>query len=126
MGANMGSEQFYIQNMGSEQGPYTISQIQTMAASGHVKASTLLKQENGSWFPASEMPGLLSDKDWLVALLLSIFLGGFAVDRFYLGHIGLGILKFVTCGGCGIWSLVDIILIALGNVKDAEGRPLKR
>lgn len=122
----MTGETFYIQQMGNEQGPYTIRELQSMAAAGHLKATTLLKQEGGTWFPASELPGLFSDKDWLVALLLSIFLGGFAVDRFYLGHIGLGILKFVTCGGCGIWNLVDIILIAIGTVRDAEGRPLKR
>ena len=63
-----------------------------------------------------------SDKDWLVALLLSIFLGGIGVDRFYLGYIGLGILKLVTCGGAGIWGIIDIILIAMGKMKDAEGR----
>lgn len=63
-------------------------------------------------------------KDWLVTLLLSIFLGSFGVDRFYLGHVGLGIGKLLTFGGCGIWWLIDVILIALGNVTDAKGRPL--
>jgi TM2 domain-containing membrane protein YozV len=65
-----------------------------------------------------------SDKDWLVALLLSIFLGGIGVDRFYLGYIGLGILKLVTCGGMGIWSIIDIILIAMGKMNDGQGRPV--
>jgi hypothetical protein len=63
-------------------------------------------------------------RDWLVALLLSIFLGTFGVDRFYLGHVGLGIGKLLTFGGCGIWWLIDVILIAVGNVTDSKGRPL--
>jgi hypothetical protein len=65
-------------------------------------------------------------KDWLAALLLSIFLGQIGVDRFYLGYIGLGVLKLLTAGGCGIWWLVDIILIATDGLKDAKGRPLRR
>jgi len=63
-------------------------------------------------------------KDWLTALLLSIFLGELGIDRFYLGYIGLGILKLLTAGGCGIWWLVDVILIATNRLKDAQGREL--
>jgi len=65
-------------------------------------------------------------KDFLVALLLSIFVGQLGVDRFYLGYVGYGILKLLTGGGCGIWWLVDVIMIATGSIKDSEGRPLYR
>jgi len=63
-------------------------------------------------------------KDWLTTLLLAIFLGSFGVDRFYTGHIGLGIFKLLTCGGLGIWWLIDLILIATGSYKDKNGQPL--
>ncbi len=65
-------------------------------------------------------------KNWLTALLLSIFLGWLGVDRFYLGYIGLGILKLVTFGGCGIWNIIDIILIAMGNMTAKDGTPLEK
>ena len=66
------------------------------------------------------------DKEWIVALLLSIIVGALGVDRFYLGYVGLGIVKLLTAGGCGIWYIVDIILIAMNKLPDAQGRPLRR
>lgn len=50
--------------------------------------------------------------NWLALLLVSIFVGSLGVDRFMMGHVGLGILKLLTLGGCGIWWLIDLILIA--------------
>lgn len=73
--------------------------------------------------PPAQPPG---DKDWSTAMLLSIFLGIFGADRFYLGYTGLGILKLVTLGGCGIWKVVDIVLVALNKVPDAQGRALRQ
>jgi len=65
-------------------------------------------------------------KEWTVALILSALLGTFGVDRFYLGYVGLGILKLVTLGGCGIWWLIDVILIAMNKLPDAQGNSLRQ
>ncbi len=73
--------------------------------------------------PPGPQPG---QKDWLTALLLSILLGGWGVDRFYLGYTGLGVLKLITGGGCGVWWLIDWIMILTDKMTDAEGRPLHK
>lgn len=58
------------------------------------------------------------------ALLLSLFFGEFGFDRMYLGYWGLGILKFLTLGGLGIWWTFDAVKIASLQMKDKKGRPL--
>ncbi|MFT4189468.1 MAG: NINE protein [Aeromicrobium sp.] len=70
--------------------------------------------------------GQFSDKEWLPTVLISFFLGGLGVDRFYLGYTGLGIAKLLTCGGCGVWSLIDFIMIIMDKIPDAQGRPLRK
>ena len=65
-----------------------------------------------------------SGKDWLTTLLLCIFLGGLGVHRFYVGKSGTGVAMLFTLGGCGIWALIDLITIASGSFKDAEGHEL--
>lgn len=63
-------------------------------------------------------------RDFLTAALLSLFLGIFAIDRFYLGKIGTGILKLITLSGLGVWYLIDLILILTGAMTDKAGRKL--
>lgn len=65
-----------------------------------------------------------SEKNWLTSLLLCIFLGFLGVHRFYAGKIGTGILMLITCGGCGIWTLVDLIMIITGKFTDKDGNAI--
>ncbi len=65
-------------------------------------------------------------RNYFIALALSIFVGEFGIDRFYLGKIGTGILKLITFGGLGVWWIIDIVLTATGEARDKHGQPLTR
>jgi TM2 domain-containing membrane protein YozV len=49
-------------------------------------------------------------KDPTTSLIVSIIAGGLGIDRFMIGDTGLGIGKLLTCGGFGIWTIIDWFL----------------
>jgi len=64
--------------------------------------------------------------DWLTTLLLCFFLGVFGVHNFYTRKTAIGVIQLLTLGGCGIWALVDFIMILLGTYTDGQGNHLVR
>nr|CAB3266993.1 TM2 domain-containing protein 3-like [Phallusia mammillata] len=62
-----------------------------------------------------------SGYSWSAAFVLSITLGGFGIDRFYLGYWREGLGKFFSFGGLGVWTLIDVILIATGYLGPSDG-----
>ena len=103
--------------------------LQAWANAGKVTGDTVVIENstNERW-PAKQIAGVFSKRDWLVALLLSVFLGVLGVDRFYLGKVGTGILKLLVTIFFGwtivallIWPIIDIILIATKKLTDKEG-----
>jgi hypothetical protein len=122
---DMNKAEYRAQIPGAGDRFYSLLDLSQMAKQGALKANTLV-QRTGDDFavPASNLPGVFSDKSFTTAAILSFFLGAFGVDRFYLGYTGIGVAKLLTLGGCGIWSLVDFILVVTHKVPDSDGRPL--
>ena len=50
-------------------------------------------------------------KDPIITLVLSLLTGNLGIDRFFIGDTGLGVAKLITCGGLGIWTIIDWFLI---------------
>ena len=53
----------------------------------------------------------LQFKDPTTSIIVSLFAGNMGIDRFLIGDVGLGIAKLLTCGGLGVWTIVDLFLI---------------
>ncbi|CAH1775191.1 unnamed protein product [Owenia fusiformis] len=80
-------------------------------------------ETNGSniTFTKYEQCKYSNGKSFETALLLSVFLGMFGIDRMYLGYPAIGLLKFCTLGFMFLGQLVDVILIATQVVTPADG-----
>lgn len=104
--------------------------LQAWANAGKVTGDTVvIENSTQERWNAKQIAGVFSKRDWLVALLLSVFLGVLGVDRFYMGKVGTGILKLLlnlaTLFTFGlIWVVIDIILIATKKLSDKEGLKL--
>ena len=68
----------------------------------------------------------ISERSRGVALALGFMGGFFGLHRFYVGKTGTGVAMICTFGGCGIWWLYDIVLLASGEFRDSEDLPLRR
>ena len=66
-----------------------------------------------------------SEKSFVATLVLCLLLGGLGVHRFYVGKTGTGIVMLLTLGGFGVWTLIDIIMIAVQKFRDSNGLLVK-
>ncbi len=62
-------------------------------------------------------------KDPTILLIFSLFLGGLGIDRFMLGEIGMGILKLLTGGCCGILTIIDWFTIIKRTKQKSDMYP---
>lgn len=126
MALSNSDEKWLVQIPGQPDTPVNTSTLNSWARIKIIKPdSQVLDIQNKRTYSASQIPGVFSDKEYIIALLFSIFLGYLGIDRFYMGQVGIGIGKLLTLGGCGIWYLIDIILIATRSSNDSTGLPLK-
>lgn len=120
------SDRYYLSVMGQEHGPYTMYDLAGMAVNAQLRGDTPVRADGQpNWFPAWQVPGLFSTREWLTTVLLSVFVGSLGIDRMYLGQVGLGVLKLVTCGGFYVWWIIDIITVVTRKMVDVDGRPLR-
>jgi hypothetical protein len=96
----------------------------TAAARRRVTTKEASKRDAVTRKPA-EAVEVHKQRSWRVAFFLSLFLGPFGVDRFYIGRTRSAIVKLATLSCFGVWWLTDFILIASDWRKDADGQPLK-
>lgn len=73
----------------------------------------LLELDESKWATIQS----LQFKDPTISLVVSLIGGQLGIDRFLIGDTGLGVGKLLTCGGLGVWAIIDWFLI-MGATKE--------
>ena len=81
----------------------------------------LLQTDDSNWM----MIQSITYREPILMLIISILGGHFGVDRFILGDMGLGVVKLLTCGGLGIWTVIDWFLI-MGRTREDNFEKLRQ
>tara|TARA_B110001450_G_scaffold219937_1_gene215151 strand:+ start:624 stop:989 length:366 start_codon:yes stop_codon:yes gene_type:complete len=87
------------------------------ATTNNVTIEQSVEKEKSPISPAAAASG----KSQIVALLLCIFVGIIGIHRFYLGYTWQGVVQILTFGGFGIWTLIDLIRIIIGDLGPKNG-----
>ncbi|MFZ4401244.1 MAG: TM2 domain-containing protein [Bacteroidales bacterium] len=66
----------------------------------------------------------LQFKDPTTSLIISLLAGSLGIDRFMIGDTGMGVGKLLTCGGFGIWAIIDWFMI-MGATRDKNMQKLQ-
>lgn len=123
-----------IQPLNPDVAPEEVDLINPVQSSGVGIANDASESENSTRDDGAIKPsgstiakadGTESSRHFIATFFLSFLWGTFGIDRFYLGKVGTGILKLITLGGFGLWTLVDIVLIVSGSMRDKAGLPLR-
>jgi hypothetical protein len=85
-----------------------------------------MSAEQEEWLRTLTRNVTRSEANWWMTFILSLFLGCFGADRFYLNSPILGVLKLVTAGGFAVWWLVDLILLCFNRIHDDTGAVVMR
>jgi hypothetical protein len=94
--------------------------VSSETAKENLKADTKkkVKKEKKSFVERVMAAG---GKSQIIALILVALVGGLGIHRFYLGYTWQGVVQLLTLGGCGIWSLIDLIRIIIGDLQPKNG-----
>ncbi len=107
----------------------TVAGAKKITKVAQLKAALKVKKEVKAIIKAAEkkekatepVEGAATGKSQLIAAILAFVVGYVGIHRFYLGYTGIGIAQILTLGGCGIWALIDLIRILMGDLKPKGG-----
>ncbi len=85
-----------------------------------------MNTEREQWLQSLKQNARQSEANWWTTFCLSLFLGLFGADRFYLNSPFLGFCKIVTMGGLGLWWVTDLILLCVNRMRDGNGRFVRK